>query len=477
MDSWIGDTRLQFALFLVIVVSVVLVVWRGRELTRKRLDVVEGEIRKEHLQTKLDAQQFVLKGQELAAADLHAKIEDLSAQQPESQLDAYETSPADEIDEKTINGLCLLYDRLAPMLAKCARHLSEYELSLCVDAESHPRLARALRLTRIAAIVGGDQRYGAVLAEIQARIAAGEARGLAVNGPVPGDLGGSYLGTNDANDGDALVDRLNQCVLGLHQEGWHHSALAVARRAGLVARRRFGPDDGRTLRTESLMAVALGGVSQHRDAEELLRTILDRQIRILGRGHPDTVRTQHALIAAIGGQGRHLEAETQLRRMLAEQVDALGPDHPETLNTRHKLAGALYRQRRYAEAESVWFEVLAARERLLGGEHPETLKTRSNLANSFITQSRYGEAQAMWAVVLAAQEKVLGREHPETLATRFSVSQALAQQGRLEEAEAALQEILKVRKRVLGPGHPQTVETEKALAGLTSQRPEPQAVA
>lgn len=478
MDTWMGDARFQFALFLMIIATLGLVVWRSRALTRRRLDVVEGEISKEHLKTKLDAQQFVLKGHELAVADLQAKIDGLAGQQPESQLDAYEASRDDAIEERNINGLALLYDRLAPMLARCAGYLGEYELSLAINDDSQTRLVRARRLLRTAALVGGaEQRCGPILAEIDARLAAGEARGVATNAPVSGDLGGAYLGTADPGNGDSLVDRLNQCALALHREGWHHSACFVCRRAGLIARRHYGADDGRTLRTDGLMAVVFGGLGRHREAEDLLRTILDRQTRSLGAHHPDTLRTRHALVAAIGGQGRHVEAEAQLRRLVGEQTETLGPDHPETLASRHKLAGALYRQRRYAEAESVWWEVVAARERLLGSEHPETLQTRSNLASAFVTQGRYGEAQAMWAVVVAAQEKVLGRTHPETLATRFAMAQALAQQGRSEEATVALTDILETRARVLGASHPHTIETEKALAALASPDHQPQAVA
>lgn len=478
MDQWIGDARLQLALLVMIGACVALVVWRSRVLTRSRLDVVEGEISKEHLKTKLDAQQFVLKGHELAVADLHARIEDLSARQPERELEAFDAKRPDDIDEPSINRLGFLYDRLAPILARCAGYLGEYELSLSIDDENHPRLARAQRLLRTAAILGGgDQRFVEMLNEVQARLAAGESRGLQSNAPVSGDLGGVYLGTADSANGDGLVDRLNQSALALYREGWYHSAMLVCRRAGEIARRRFGPQDPRTLKTDGLMAMALGGIGRHREAEDLLRTILDRQTRALGRGHPDTMRTRHSLVGAIGGQGRHAEAEAQLRRILAEQTEALGAEHPETLTTRHKLAGALFRQRRHAEAESVWWEVLASRERLLGGEHPETLKTRSNLARSFVIQGRYGEAQAMWAVVLAAQEKVLGRDHPETLATRLAMARALGKQGRLDEAEAALRDVLAVSRRVLGSAHPHTIEAEKALADLAGEREEPQAVA
>lgn len=479
MDHWIADARLQLALVVLIGACFALIVWRGRTLARSRLDVVEGEISKEHLRTKLDAQQFVLKGHELAVADLHAKIEGLSARQPENELEAYEARRPDDIDEPAINRLGFLYDRLAPLLARCAGYLGEYELSLSIDDDSQPRLIRAQRLLRTAAILGGgEQRFGAMLGEIQARLAAFDGRGQQqATAPVSGDLGGAYLGTSDPAGGDGLVDRLGQSALALHRDGWHQSAMLVCRRAGEIARRRFGAQDPRTLKTDGMMAMALGGVGRHRDAEELLRTILERQTRALGRGHPDTMRTRHSLVGAIGGQGRHVEAEAQLRRIMAEQIEALGADHPDVLTTRHKLAGALYRQRRHAEAESVWWEVLAARERLLGGEHPETLKTRSNLASSFVVQGRHGEAQAMWAVVLTAQEKVLGRDHPETLATRLSMAQGLGQQGRIEEAETALRDLLAVGRRVLGAGHPQTNEIEKALANLGGAREEPQAVA
>jgi tetratricopeptide (TPR) repeat protein len=467
-----GGAYGQLILVFVGLVALAVLYWRARMLTRRRLVTVADDITKEQLQAKLDSQIFVLKGYEFRMNNLQKKMLEIENNMPSEKLAEHDKEIVISPHKNTLNMLTAIYDMLWGTFSRCAGLLAEYELGLVVDGNDSRRLDRVQRLARVAcAIAPSQRRYGELLAEIEARVARVHHPSTTTDvGFEAADLGTLYFGPEDQEQAEALVNSLLQWGLTAHREGWKHSAVALCRRAAMVARRRFGADDPRAMRCDGQLALAMSNIGEHREASSQLQDLLDRHLKTLGRTHVDTMRVRQQLVTALGNQQQHAEAEKLLHGLLDDQIEVYGADHPEVLTTRHILAAAVYHQGRIPEAEALWREVVGARERLLGSDHPDTLRTRANLATILAVQGRYGEAQALWAAVISAQERILGREHPETLATRFTQAQALAQQERSAEAEAALTDLLALRRRTLGTGHPQTIETERALAALISPR-------
>ncbi|MGH3975653.1 MAG: tetratricopeptide repeat protein, partial [Pseudonocardiaceae bacterium] len=58
-----------------------------------------------------------------------------------------------------------------------------------------------------------------------------------------------------------------------------------------------------TLRSASILALALRELGRHEQARQLGEDTFTRLRRVLGEDHPDTLRTAHSLAAARGDSG------------------------------------------------------------------------------------------------------------------------------------------------------------------------------
>jgi hypothetical protein len=135
------------------------------------------------------------------------------------------------------------------------------------------------------------------------------------------------------------------------------------------------------------------------------------------------------------GQGKGVEVEQLLRTLFEVEMRVLGAEHPDTLLTAGDLATSLSRQGKYADAERIQREVLGALTRVLGAEHSGTLGSANNLAQSLSYQGKYAEAEAMQREVLGVQKRVLGAEHPNTLGSANNLAMSLTDQGKYADAE------------------------------------------
>jgi len=81
-------------------------------------------------------------------------------------------------------------------------------------------------------------------------------------------------------------------------------------------------------------------------------------------------------------QYKHREAEPLLRMVLEVRQRILGNDHADTLKSQEILADDLYWQGKYRDAEPLYEEVLEALKEILGDEHPETLAVKDKLAKT-----------------------------------------------------------------------------------------------
>ena len=207
-----------------------------------------------------------------------------------------------------------------------------------------------------------------------------------------------------------------------------------------------------------------------KEAERLLREVLQERERHLGPEHSETLAARDGIASAWSKQGKVAEGETEFRAVLKLREKVLGPEHPDTLTTRNNLAKALNVLGKSAEAEAQFREVLKLREKVLGAESPETLNIHNNLATVLYSRGKYAEAESEFRNTMELEEKVLGPEHPNTLAIHNNLAAALDAEGKYAEAEAEYREVLKIQQRVLGPEHPSTLHTRDSLAaGLSAQ--------
>jgi tetratricopeptide (TPR) repeat protein len=266
-------------------------------------------------------------------------------------------------------------------------------------------------------------------------------------------------------DTAALASLMNvsaSAVIALLSSGNPLAAESLAQ-AAAASGKRLGADHLANLAVRSVLADALDRRGNVPDAEQLYKSLLRDQQRVLGEDHGDTLATRFELARVIG-HTRFRQAEQLHREVLADQERVLGEEHPHTVRTRHTLAWALGRQGKGRDAEEMLLRVLDQRRRILGSDHPNTFSTRHALAWAMTWQGHHRQAEQQFRQLLADQERILGSAHPQALTTRHDLAWSISQQGRFREAEHGLRLLMPDMSRVLGDDHPRTLYARLNLA-------------
>ena len=253
--------------------------------------------------------------------------------------------------------------------------------------------------------------------------------------------------------GDLLLD-----------QGAYREAEEVLRKVVETREQALGPEHADTLRSRARVAYAQYRQGKYNEAIAGMRGIVAQAEKVMGPERPDTLLARNGLAIALDNGGKPAEAEAEHRRILAVREKVLGPDHPDTLRTRNNIALTLDRQGKHAEAASEYQQVIDLENKVLGHEHPDTLRSRSSLAYALDHQGKFPEAELNLRDVIRLQERVLGPEHPDTLVSRLRLDKVLMSQGKFAEAETDFRSLIGVEEKVLGPEHPDTLSGRSGLA-------------
>lgn len=226
----------------------------------------------------------------------------------------------------------------------------------------------------------------------------------------------------------------------------------------------LGYDNEETLRSMSMVGMALDLGGNYKEAETINNQALAIYEKVLGPEHPETLSSMTNLAYVLNKQGKYSKAEVMHRQALVIREKVLGHEHPDTLLSMNGLALALSNQSKGVEAEGIYRQTLATREKVLGYEHPNTLTSKYNLALALCIQNKHREAEEMYRQTLEQQRKVLGPEHPNSLMSMNGIALALSYQGKHQKAEEMYRMTLEQQKKVSGPEHPNTLMGMQNLA-------------
>ncbi|CUS08947.1 unnamed protein product, partial [Tuber aestivum] len=104
-------------------------------------------------------------------------------------------------------------------------------------------------------------------------------------------------------------------------------------------------------------------------------------------------------------QGRAKEAEEILRNVLEDLGGLLGPNDSDALECLSYLASVMNDLGKYDESETMNRHALEVRDKALGNDHPDTLTSLNNLAFVLQYQGKYGESETMHRCALEGREK------------------------------------------------------------------------
>ncbi|MEY2494737.1 MAG: hypothetical protein QOJ45_1229 [Verrucomicrobiota bacterium] len=264
----------------------------------------------------------------------------------------------------------------------------------------------------------------------------------------------------------------------LIEQGAYREAEDVLRAVVETRQQTLGGEHADTLRSRTRVAYAQYRQGKYNEAIAGFRGIVALEERVFGPTHPDTLLSRNGLAIALDNGGKPAEAEAEHRRVLAIREKVLGPEHSDTLRTRNNIALTLDRQGKHAEAANEYRQVIDLENKVLGPEHPDTLRSRSSLAYALDHQGKYGEAELNLRDVIRLEERVLGPEHPDTLISRLRLDKVLMSQGKFAEAETDFRDLVTLEEKVLGAEHPDTLSGRSGLANaLQAQGKHSEAVA
>jgi hypothetical protein len=223
-----------------------------------------------------------------------------------------------------------------------------------------------------------------------------------------------------------------------------------------------------TLTSAGNLATSLMHQQRYAEAEEILRDVLLRRMRVFGEDHHVTLIVAWNLASAVSHQGRHAEAEAVQRRVLQSQVQVLGECHPDTLLTAEYLATSLTHMCDHAGATRAYRGVVRVRRRALGDDHPDTLTSILSLGMGLRRLGEHEEAERVLRELLCARTRVLGRDHVETLRAESHLASTLVAAEKFADAEVVYRRMLGVLRRDLGDGHKDTLATIRNLVAVVS---------
>lgn len=204
---------------------------------------------------------------------------------------------------------------------------------------------------------------------------------------------------------------------------------------------------------------------EYRAAHESLLEARERQLRVLGPGHPELGPTYYNLAAVAVYFGEFEEAQRHADEAYEIQRASLGDAHRHTLNTL-RLRGLVQRRRGELDsAEQTMRSVVAQRPQATGSTRTETLEDRRQLADLLTVRGATTESEQIYRDLLS-----LARNTPEELGVRTGVRNSLAtlltMRGDLDAAEQLLRELLQERRVIYGPQHRAVAESSASLAGV-----------
>ncbi|MEU8195163.1 tetratricopeptide repeat protein [Microbispora amethystogenes] len=233
--------------------------------------------------------------------------------------------------------------------------------------------------------------------------------------------------------------------------------------AAISAAGKLGRSEAIVAGVQHNLATILQCRGLYSESERLLRDVLRKRERILGRFHRETAHTRGNLAIVLHLQGRYGEALSIMKRDFRERMRLLGPEHPDTLRAGLNLADTLRGSGDLDAAEQLMRDTLMAQERILGSTYPDTLISRHNMARLLHVRGHFAAAADAYRDVQRSMEEVLGVSHEVTLENLHHWGVLLSDQGQQAAAAHVLEQVLDSRRQALGPDHPDTQETANAL--------------
>lgn len=230
---------------------------------------------------------------------------------------------------------------------------------------------------------------------------------------------------------------------------------------GLVRSR--GPDDPLTLNAKFNLARAYLHLNENHRSYELLKEVLTKREHFFGPDHPDTLMTRNELGMNLFAQKTRLrEAERLVRGVLDTRKRILGEEHAYTLWSVNDLSKIWCELRRFHEARVMLEQIVPIVQRTLGYKHAGMVMTKANLTRVYILCNMWDDAEKM----IKDLRQIVPPNHPDWIHAEWAHSYILLHQhDNLADAEKCCLEILArvSDTAILAQDNPRVIATAELL--------------
>jgi tetratricopeptide (TPR) repeat protein len=274
---------------------------------------------------------------------------------------------------------------------------------------------------------------------------------------------------DEAGIAHPTADLKAQLAILLFHKGLYRDAEPLMRRVLQIDEDSFGPNHPNVARDLNNLAQFFHTMNQPTDAEPLIRRALQIDEDSFGPNHPRVAIQLNSLARSLKDTNRLEEAEPLVRRALQIDEDHFGPNHPQVAGDLSNLAQLLWNTNRLEEAEPMLRRALEIDEDSFGPNHPEVATDLHLLAQLLQAMNQLADAEPLMRRSLQIDEDSFGPNHPRVAIDLNNLARLLHDTNRLEEAEPLTRRSQEIFEQSLGVDHPSTQSARRNLATLLQE--------
>ncbi|HYL84065.1 MAG TPA: serine/threonine-protein kinase [Candidatus Angelobacter sp.] len=203
-------------------------------------------------------------------------------------------------------------------------------------------------------------------------------------------------------------------------------------------------------------------------AEQILRSALDKYIRLYTRDRHETVETSNALANVLLRKGNTAEAESLFRRDIDIERKLAQNGHLDARLMAHALGdyGSMLDQKADQAAEGYLKEALQYASLLTGKDRISVAILDNDLGDVAYRRGDLKESERLNRAAIDEYRKLPEGTYVEMAATLSNLGAVLIKEGKYDEAEPVVREGLQLRRKLLGDSHPDTAMSFFRLSDL-----------
>jgi serine/threonine protein kinase len=222
----------------------------------------------------------------------------------------------------------------------------------------------------------------------------------------------------------------------------------------------------------ALVDTAIGAIHAYYGRAETALPFLDEALVELQAQGSDPVLLADALhhrAMALGALTRHDEAYDLLLDAYELRMRHQGEQHVSTLMELTQVAASLTNRGMYSESIEIYQEVLPGLEQRLGSLHPQVLTVLNNSAVSHDLAGQLEQSAELHRQSLARRREKFGDQHGDVAESLQNLGSVLTRLEKYDEALPPLQEAARLFPGIYQPGSPRLAYPHISLAIVYSQ--------